>query len=48
LCAILSVKPLQPISDIKTRWNSTYFMIDRALFLREVRIFFKLFLLIII
>lgn len=36
-CKAVNVKELQLIPDIKTRWNSTYDMIERAIFLREVK-----------
>ena len=47
-CTVLNIKPLQPISDVKTRWGSTFNMIERAMFLREVRIFNIFFINIII
>jgi hAT family C-terminal dimerisation region len=33
-CLFHKVKPLCPIIDVKTRWNSTFFMIERAEFLK--------------
>jgi hypothetical protein len=34
-CSSLLVNPLKPILDVKTRWNSTYHMIARALELKQ-------------
>lgn len=34
-CFLLNVDQLTLISDCRTRWNSTYLMIERALFLRK-------------
>jgi len=36
-CTVLKIKELELIPDIKTRWNSTYMMMNRALYLREVK-----------
>jgi len=36
-CDVLEVKVLELIPDIRTRWNSTFTMMQRALQLREVR-----------
>ena len=33
-CTIHGIKSLRPIIDVKTRWNSTYKMIDRAEYLK--------------
>jgi hypothetical protein len=41
-CEFFSIKSLNLILDVKTRWNSTYLMLDRALKLREVSNFFVL------
>ena len=35
-CINAGKEPLELILDVKTRWNSTYDMMDRALKLREV------------
>ena len=35
-CKFFSIQSLNVILDVKTRWNSTYLMLDRALKLREV------------
>jgi hypothetical protein len=35
-CDLLHFNKLNLILDVKTRWNSTYFMLQRALKLREV------------
>ncbi len=35
-CGFFLIQPLNPILDVKTRWNSTYLMLDRALKLRSV------------
>ncbi|CAB4412298.1 unnamed protein product [Rhizophagus irregularis] len=34
-CTVLKIKDLELIPDIRTRWNSTYMMMNRALYLRE-------------
>ncbi|CAB4410083.1 unnamed protein product [Rhizophagus irregularis] len=34
-CIALNIKPLELIPDIRTRWNSTFYMIERAFCLRE-------------
>ncbi|GBC25678.2 zinc finger BED domain-containing protein RICESLEEPER 2-like [Rhizophagus irregularis DAOM 181602=DAOM 197198] len=34
-CIALNMKPLELIPDIRTRWNSTFYMIERAFCLRE-------------
>ncbi|GBC26953.2 zinc finger BED domain-containing protein RICESLEEPER 2-like [Rhizophagus irregularis DAOM 181602=DAOM 197198] len=34
-CIALNIKPLELIPDVKTRWNSTHNMIERAIILRE-------------
>lgn len=36
-CTVFDKKNLELIADVKTRWNSTRDMIERALLLREVR-----------
>jgi hypothetical protein len=36
-CKALGIVPKEQILDVKTRWNSTYSMIKRALELAEVR-----------
>jgi hypothetical protein len=36
-CTFFGQKNLELIADVKTRWNSTNDMIERALTLREVR-----------
>lgn len=38
-CKFFSIQSLNVILDVKTRWNSTYLMLDRALKLREVSSF---------
>jgi hypothetical protein len=38
-CNALNIQILELIPDIKTRWNSTEMMIERALKLRQVCIF---------
>lgn len=35
-CEFFSIKALNIMLDVKTRWNSTYLMLDRILKLREV------------
>ena len=35
-CEFFSIKSLNVILDVKTRWNSTYLMLDRVIKLREV------------
>ena len=47
-CKVLNIKDLQLIPDVKTRWNSTYDMIERALILQEVKIFYQIFIIIYI
>ncbi|CAB4483900.1 unnamed protein product [Rhizophagus irregularis] len=34
-CTVLKIKDLELIPDIRTRWNSTYMMMNRTLYLRE-------------
>ncbi|CAB4488750.1 unnamed protein product [Rhizophagus irregularis] len=34
-CTVLKIKDLELIPDIRTRWNSTYMMMNRALYLCE-------------
>ncbi|EXX66450.1 hypothetical protein RirG_123660 [Rhizophagus irregularis DAOM 197198w] len=34
-CTVLKIKDLELIPDIRTRWNSTYMIMNRALYLRE-------------
>ena len=41
-CEFFSIKSLNLILDVKTRWNSTYLMLDRILKLREVSNFIVL------
>lgn len=31
-----NLKALQLLRDVETRWSSTYYMVDRALYLRQV------------
>ena len=38
-CKFFSIQSLNIILDVKTRWNSTYLILDRALKLREVSSF---------
>ena len=38
-CKFFSIQLLNVILDVKTRWNSTYLMLDRALKLQEVSSF---------
>jgi len=40
----LNIKNLQLIPDIRTRWNSTHNMLNRALILREVKSIFLIFI----
>ena len=35
-CKFFSIQSLNVILDVKTRWNSTYLMLDRVLKLQEV------------
>ena len=35
-CEFFSIKSLNPMLDVKTRWNSTYLILDRILKLQEV------------
>lgn len=37
-CSVANIKSKELVLDVKTRWNSTYAMITRALELSEVRI----------
>jgi zinc finger BED domain-containing protein 1 (E3 SUMO-protein ligase ZBED1) len=43
ICRTYDFPKLQPISDVSTRWNSTYFMIERSIELRQVRCFIESF-----
>ncbi len=36
ICTLKKVKFLKPILDIDTRWNSTYFMINRQILMQGV------------
>ena len=36
-CVVLELNELQLIPDVKTRWNSTFDMIQRALVLKDVK-----------
>lgn len=42
-CDVLNIKVLELLPDVKTRWNSTFIMMQRALQLREVRFNLKYF-----
>jgi len=35
-CKTYNISDLKPILDVPTRWNSTYDIIERSLFLKEV------------